>query len=275
MARTTPQSRTSRRSSGSGRPGDDVRRPNLVNLATEWPRSAGEYAWMTAARPVLARAPRGDGHHVLVLPGLVADDRSTRALRRFLRTLGYQVHGWRLGPNVPAPDLPRRIQALIAQLHEKDPRPLSLVGWSLGGIQARSMTRLAPEGIRQVITLGSPFRTAPGYESNVTPMVRAVARQQGFRLAPAGTAGNDNPLPVPSTSIFTRTDGVVPWWACINTKGGPHETLEVVGASHVGLGHHPAVLWAVADRLAQPEGEWAPMTVPRRWKAVLRVNPGR
>jgi pimeloyl-ACP methyl ester carboxylesterase len=255
------------------RPGERVRRPSLLYLAAEWPRSAVEYAWLQAARPVLARAPRGDGHHVLVLPGLVADDRSTRPLRWFLRDLGYQVHGWRLGTNVPSPDMADRLQALLDRLYEADPRKLSIVGWSLGGIYARSVSRVMPERIRQVITLGSPFRSTPGYESNVAPMVRAGARLQGLRPA-AGSAGNDEPVPVPSTAIFSRSDGVVPWQACLDTRGGPHETLEVVG-SHVGLGHHPAVLWAVAERLAQPEDRWEPLQVPRLWHPVLRPHAGR
>jgi pimeloyl-ACP methyl ester carboxylesterase len=271
MAITTPRIPLPR---ALGRPGTRTRRPSLVWLASEWPRSAAEYAWLQASRPVLSLAPEGDGHHVLVLPGLVADDRSTRALRWFLRDLGYQVHGWQLGTNVPSPDMAARLRALLDRLNEDDPRPLSIVGWSLGGIYARSVSRLLPDRVRQVITLGSPFRTAPGYESNVAPLVRVGARLQGLRLNATGPAGNDEPVPVPSTAIFSRTDGIVPWRACVDTAGGPHETLEVIG-SHVGLGHHPAVLWAVADRLARPEGQWQQMSVPAVWRAVLRPHPGR
>jgi pimeloyl-ACP methyl ester carboxylesterase len=273
MTSTTPGARRRVNHGAAGRPTAPPRRPSPIWLAAEWPRSVAEYGSLVLAQPLLAQAPRGDGHHVLVLPGLTADDRSTRPLRRFLRGLGYHVHGWRLGPNVPAPDLPDRLRRLVDRLHERDPKPLSLIGWSLGGIQARSIARVAPERIRQVITLGSPFRTAPGYESNVAPVIRAVARSQGFRLAAEGRGGNDDPLPVPSTAVFTRTDGVVPWQACLDTVGGPHETFEVV-ASHVGLGHHPAVLWLAADRLAQPEGRWEPMRVPALWRPVLRSHPG-
>jgi pimeloyl-ACP methyl ester carboxylesterase len=265
--------RISRPRTGMGR-AEGPRRPSLLYLAAELPRSAAEYAWFQAARPVLTRAPVGDGHHVLVLPGLIADDRSTRPLRWFLRELGYQVHGWQLGTNVPSPDMAARLRALLDRLHERDTQPLSIVGWSLGGIYARSVSRVLPERIRQVITLGSPFRTLPGYESNAAPVVRAGARLQGLRLAPAGPPGNDEPVPTPSTSIFSRSDGVVPWRACLDTRGGSHETLEVIG-SHAGLGHHPAVLWAIADRLAQPEGSWMPMRVPAVWRSVLFPHPGR
>jgi pimeloyl-ACP methyl ester carboxylesterase len=254
--------------------GGDLRRPHLAYLAAEMPRSAGEYLWMQAARPLLARAPVGDGHHVLVLPGLIADDRSTRALRWFLRDLGYHVHGWQLGTNVPSPDMADRLRALLDRLHERDTRPLSIIGWSLGGIYGRSISRVLPDRVRQVITLGSPFRTAPGHESNAAAIVRAGARLQGLRVTSTGPAGNDAPVPVPSTAVFSKSDGVVPWQACLDTRGGPHETFEVVG-SHIGLGHHPAVLWLIADRLAQPEGYWQPMHVPAVWRTVLYPHPGR
>jgi hypothetical protein len=97
-----------------------------------------------------------------------------------------------------------------------------------------------------------------------------AARGNAVR-APSG--GTDAPLPVPSTSIFSRTDGIVPWKACLDTVGGPHETLEVTG-SHCGLGHHPAALWAIADRLAQREGSWQPMDIPPTLRPLLHSHAG-
>jgi hypothetical protein len=85
---------------------------------------------------------------------------------------------------------------------------------------------------------------------------------------------DDAPLPVPSTSVITRLDGVVPWRACLDAKQGPHETLEVTG-SHIGLGHHPAVLWIVADRLAQAAGDWKPMFVPATLRPIIQRRSGR
>jgi len=222
---------------------DQVRRPSRLLLAAEAPRALGELVLLQAARPLLAGAPRGDGHPVLVLPGLGADDRSTIPLRRFLRGRGYRVHGWRLGINVPSPETIDRLRRRVADLRSQDPRPMSIVGWSLGGIYARGIARRAPDAVRAVVTLGSPFRSAP--------------------------PGEDGPVPVPSTSVFSRSDGVVPWRACVDTATGPHETIEVLG-SHVGLGHHPAVLYVVADRLAQAQGTWRRMRIPAPWRALLR-----
>jgi pimeloyl-ACP methyl ester carboxylesterase len=246
-----------------------VRRPSRFLLAAEGPRALGELVWLQAARPLLANAPRGDGHPVLVLPGLAADDRSTVPMRRFLRGLGYRVHGWRLGANVPSQEMIGRLRERVKRLHEHDSRPLSLVGWSLGGIYAREIARARPEAVRTVVTLGSPFRPVPGYESHVAPLVRSLARSWGTDAPGTRSTGDDRPLPVPSTSVFSRTDGIVPWQACVNAGSGPHETIEVVG-SHCGLGHHPAVLLVVADRLAQTPGDWQPMQIKAPWRPFLR-----
>lgn len=242
-----------------------VRRPSRLLLAAEAPRAFGELAMLQAARPLLASAPRGDGHPVLVLPGLAADDRSTVPLRRFLRGLGYRVHGWRLGANVPSTDMIDQLRGRLADLRSRDPRPMSIVGWSMGGIYARGIAMTSPDGVRSVITLGSPFRPVSGQDSQTEPLAR---------LWGAGPPGASRPrvdrlLQVPSTSVLSRTDGVVPWQACVDAASGPHETIEVIG-SHCGLGHHPAVLFVVADRLAQPPGGWHPMQIPATWRLLLR-----
>jgi pimeloyl-ACP methyl ester carboxylesterase len=246
-----------------------VRRPSRLLLAAEAPRALGELVMLQAARPLLAGAPRGDGHPVLVLPGLAADDRSTIPLRRFLRGLGYRVHGWRLGTNVPSPDTIQRLRQRVADLRVQDPRPMSIVGWSLGGIYARGIARSAPDAVRAVVTLGSPFRPVPGQESNAAPL----ARFWGGSAPESARRSEDRPLPVPSTSVFSRSDGIVPWRACVDAGSGPHETIEVLG-SHLGLGHHPAVLFVVADRLAQAPGGWHRMRIPAPWRPLLRHYTG-
>jgi pimeloyl-ACP methyl ester carboxylesterase len=253
-----------------------VRRPPFWLLASEGPRAVAELGLYQAFRPWLARAPRGDGHRVLVLPGMGADDRSTRPLRRFLAELGYDVHGWGLGTNLPSPALIDRLRdrarAVVAGAGPG--ATISLVGWSLGGIYAREIAKATPERVRQVVTLGSPFRATPDEESNVDVLLRRFAPgREGDREA-RRRLGDEVPLPVPSTSVFTRFDGIVPWRACVDVTTGPHESLEVTG-SHCGLGHHPAVLWIVADRLAQPAGQWHPLKVPPAMGRFVRLHPGR
>ncbi|HXY42576.1 MAG TPA: alpha/beta hydrolase [Acidimicrobiales bacterium] len=247
------------------------RRPHPLLVASEAPRAVAELAWFGASRRLLARAPRGDGHPVLVLPGLLASDRSTGPMRSFLDSLGYDVSGFQLGRNIPTPELIQRLRDRLADLRIRDGRPTSIIGWSLGGIYARQIARRAPDWVRLVVTLGSPFRRVEGEESVAVPVMRAMGERGNIEWP--GFAAGDEPLPVPSTSIFSRTDGVVPWRACLDTIGGRHETLEVTG-SHCGLGHHPAALWAIADRLAQPAGQWAPMEVPPALRPLLRAHPG-
>jgi len=237
--------------------------PSPVLLALEG-RAWLEFAALVPALPLLARAPRGDGHPVLVLPGWLANDRSTWALRRFLRDRGYHVHGWRLGRNL-GPDagtvagLGRRFVALRA----RHGRKLSVIGWSLGGIYARELARRFPADVRQVITLASPFRA---------PSASSVARfypRRRSQARPAPRTPLDAPLPVPSSSLYSRSDGVVAWRSCLQDEGPLAENIEV-RSSHCGMGHHPGALLVIADRLAQPEGAWRPYAPPALpWRAAL------
>jgi pimeloyl-ACP methyl ester carboxylesterase len=140
------------------RPDPPAGRPSAALLLTEPFRGLADHAALVLATPFLAVAPRGDGHGVLVLPGLLASDSSTIPLRAFLRHLGYDVRGWDLGRNhgpteVILAGLP---QALLDHA-ERTGRPVSVIGWSLGGVYARELARQYPKQVRQVITLGSPF----------------------------------------------------------------------------------------------------------------------
>jgi pimeloyl-ACP methyl ester carboxylesterase len=197
----------------------------------------------------------------------MASDRSTAPMRAFLGRLGYHVEGFELGRNRPTAELIAALRARVWDLRRRDGRRTSIVGWSLGGIYAREIAREAPQWVRLVVTLGSPFRRVPDAESIVAPILRlrGGARAGRERLV----YGDDRPLPVPSTAIFTRSDGIVPWRACLDTVGVCHETLEVVG-SHCGLGHHPASMWAIAERLSQPECQWQQLEVPIPWRSFIR-----
>ena len=231
-------------------------------------RALLELAALLPAYPLLRRAPRGDGHPVLVLPGLMASDFSTRALRGFLRDTGYGAHGWKQGRNVgPNAQLIAAMVERLRELHRRYDRTVSLIGWSLGGIYARELARAMPALVRQVITLASPFRDLDAV--NVPRFLQQRARRR--------TAVHDDapvrarlraPLSVPTTAIFSRSDGIVAGLSCRADPGPLTESLEVA-ASHLGIGHHPVVLLAIADRLAQAEGEWKPFQPPRGWRFPL------
>ena len=230
--------------------------PSLALLLLEAPRAVVAASLLVFALPLLRRAPRGDGHPVLVLPGFTASDISTRVLRRYVTSLGYKAYGWKLGRNFGLADGRRQqLMERLAELYQRNNRRVSLVGWSLGGIYARELAKLMPETVRRVITLASPFG---GEQRGFDPwMVRLLMGRDISPRLRRRLNGLHPPPPVPSTAIFTKTDGIAPWRACREIDGGGTENIEVV-ASHCGLGFHPAVLYAVADRLAQPEGALVP-----------------
>jgi pimeloyl-ACP methyl ester carboxylesterase len=239
-----------------------VARPSLALFITEPGRALAEYGAMLATSPVLLRAPRGDGHAVLVLPGLLAQDASTAAMRTYLRSLGYEVHGWRLGRNLgPTPAILDGMTDRLEALHRASARSVSLVGWSLGGIFARELARSRPALVRQVISLGSPFALSDPGESRADAAYRRLGVLHVSHDSLPGPERLSRPMPVPTTAVYSRLDGVVPWRACINTAGRRSENVEVY-SSHVGMGHNAAVLWVIADRLAQPEGAWRRFRAP-------------
>jgi len=229
-----------------------------------------EFAALVSTYPILRRAVRGDGHPVIVFPGFMASDFSTRALRRFLRDLGYAVHGWKLGRNLGAtPEVALRMAERVRDIRTRYDRRVSLVGWSLGGIFARELARHFPEDVRQVITLASPFRDVEA--TNVPRFLRFLAgpplpdeAEHRRRLGA--------PLPMPTTAIYSRTDGVAAWQSCCLEEGPQSQNIEVA-SSHFGIGHHPVALLAIADRLAQPEGAWKPFAPPPGlpWPLVARI----
>ncbi len=229
--------------------------PSALLLALE-ARGLVSPARLLAAAPFLASAPRGAPQAVIVLPGLGATDRSTAALRLYLKFLGYQAHGWNRGRNVrPAgADLPA-VAAQIDALRAATGTPVTLIGWSRGGLIAREAARIAPGAVRMAITLGSPF-AAPS-ATNVGAAWRRLTGEAFPARTPEQLNALAEPLPVPCTSIYSRADGVVAWRACLQPEGPQSENVEV-RSSHLGLGFNPAALWVVADRLAQPLGTWTP-----------------
>jgi hypothetical protein len=235
--------------------------PALPLYWSEIARAGAGWGLFLAALPLSGTLPQGDGQPVLVLPGLLAGDGSTTALRCVLRGLGYDVHGWQLGRNIgPTAKVVGGMDRRLQELTQRHGRRVSLVGWSLGGIFARTLARRSPELVRQVVTLGSPFRLARSNESRATGAFERFSHLHVEHLS-LPLDGGTAPLPVPTTSVYSRYDGIVAWRACLETPGPVAENVEVYG-SHLGLGHNPAVIWAVTDRLAQPEGGWQPFRPP-------------
>lgn len=250
------------------------RNPPVLTFATEPARATGEMMAFTALTPLLTRLPTGDGRPVMVLPGFTASDQSTASLRYVLARLDYSVHGWHLGQNLGPSQ--RIVDGMINRFediyHRHGEQPVTLIGWSLGGLYSRALAARFPEKVRHVITLGSPFRLTRAEETNVGRWFDRTAPLHGLRRPHSADFRREpyTGVPaVPSTAVFTKADGVVPWRSCVDVPGPRSENIEVYG-SHCGLGYNPAVLGIVADRLRLPLGEWQPFS-----RAAWQVGPYR
>ena len=231
-----------------------LRAPSLFMMLAE-ARSVFELNSSLLLSPLLMRAPRGDGHPVLALPGFLASDLSMAPMRRYLKELGYDAHAWNMGRNFGGVASKRSaLRDLVKQIFETTGRKVSIVGWSLGGVYARDLALQVPDMVRSVITLGSPF-TNDITATNATKLYEALSGE-GVNDIPEIREAIAGDLPVPATSIYSRTDGIVNWRTSLLRPSKTAENIEVYLASHVGLGVNPAALWAVADRLALPEGEF-------------------
>ena len=236
---------------------------------TDYARSLAEGSTLALTWPILARAPRGDGHPVLVIPGLGASDLSTAALRQYVRKLGYRTYSWKLGANRGlTAKIVEGMPARLADISSRNSgQPVSIVGWSFGGILARRLARATPESVRQVITLGSPIRLRDHSHSNAHWLYNLWRNRHVEDLVLPLEDGL-GPLPVPATSVYSRLDGIVSWRACVDEPADNSENVEV-WSSHFGFGQHPAVLYVVADRLAQKPGQWAPFRSPRLFRSAF------
>lgn len=236
-------------------------------FSVEQPRALFELWQFTMARPYLRLAPRGVGRPVLVLPGFLSDDGATANLRHYLREQGHAAYPWGLGVNLgPTEAILDGIEKRLDQIVALHGAPVSLVGVSLGGLFARDAAYRRQDAIRQVITLGSPCRMTPDAENSLKPLFDTLSH---LHVAASRFSVWDlprDPLPVPTTVIYTRTDGIVGWETCLECVAAESENIEVVG-SHSGLIHLPAAVYAIADRLAQPQGSWCQFAAPAalRW----------
>lgn len=209
-----------------------------------------------ALRLLMKRLPKGDGHPVIVFPGFVASDRSTRPMRGLLKDLGYETYGWGLGRNLRF-NAQREVemQDLLRTVFETEKRKVTLIGWSLGGLFAREIAKTNPEYVRSVITLGSPISGDLDH-SNARGLYEFFNGSPNEEMQDRLTTIAEAP-PVPTTSIYTKTDGIVAWRGSIQKPSDQTENIEVP-ASHIGLGVNPLVMYVIANRLAQAEDQWAP-----------------
>ena len=248
--------------------------PSLALLGFEPLRAALEYLNLRLTRPCCERA--GDGHPVVIFPGLGTDSRAVEPLREFCNELGFTGLGWGRGLNTGPSgdieewlaDLALDVQALAAPSGQ---RRMTLIGWSLGGFYAREVAKLLDGDVRRVITIGTPLAGSAD-STNVGLYYRLLNGQKAV-LEPTLARRVATAPAVPTTSIYSRSDGVVSWRACVQQGPGQIENIEVDG-SHCGLGWNRKVWAVIADRLALPDHSWRPYR-PARFKdatATLIAN---
>jgi hypothetical protein len=225
--------------------------PPAILLALEPLHAFSDY--FAGLAPLSEPLPRGDGHPVLVYPGLGVSGCATEGLRERLRELDYEVHDWDQGVNQwPEADFDRFLDLLseqLKQIYSRNSRPVSLIGWSLGGVYARELAKKHPELVRQAITLATPFADQPNsthagwlftlLNGGVSPMDEVLLRR--LSIEPV----------VPCTSVYSPSDGIVGWAGCVGTESEYHQNIEVENVSHWGMLHNPDVLRVVARLLAE------------------------
>jgi pimeloyl-ACP methyl ester carboxylesterase len=235
--------------------------PSLGWFVAEPLRAAFDYARTRLMKDI--RTDAGDGHAVVFFPGLGADQRYMSRLKEHCRQLGYVCYDWGRGFNTgPEGDIKRWIAQLAADVEALvggHSQSVSLIGWSLGGIYAREIAKILTTRVRQVITLGSPIGGIA--ESTNAAWLYRLLNGTNAPSDQASCRRLKTPPPVPTSSIYSRTDGVVAWRSC-QVKAGPRAENIEVRCSHLGLVFHHHVFTLVANRLAQRAGQWRP------WRAA-------
>lgn len=211
-------------------------------------REIGAFAytrWMTTFGGVVPIDRAGDGRTVVVVPGFMASDTSTIRLRRSLQAAGYRVHGWGLGRNMGVTaDLLDRFHTHMEELDDEG--PLTLVGWSLGGLIAREYAKYAPDRVDKVITLGSPFSGSP----RANNVWRAYERIAGHPV-------EQPPMPVTlgekptahTVACWSARDGVIAPMAARGLPGERDRALEL-DCAHMAFVTSPQAIRAVGRLIA-------------------------
>jgi pimeloyl-ACP methyl ester carboxylesterase len=228
---------------------DSIEPPHRLRLLQELRLPIDAVRWGRAWRGV--RRKRTERPQLVVLvPGFGATHRSLSPLGAFLRRLGHDVSDWGLGRNTGnAPELLEALAGRITEQARKAGRPVSLVGWSLGGYLSRELARDHPEAVRKVVTLGSPVIGGP----RLTVLARWY-RSRGYDLDEVERLVAERyatPLEVPVTAIYSKRDGVVAWQACID-RWSPNTRHVEVTEGHFGMGFAPRVWSIVAEELESP-----------------------
>ncbi len=250
----------------------DYKRPSLFWLVTEAGRAVTEMGLSLPYRRLTGYDHSSDGHPVVVLPGFMASSNSTAPLRKFINKLGYTSLDWGLGRNYAKEEYIEILADKIEKLYEKFNQQITLIGWSLGGVYARQIGKLAPDKVRQIITLGSPFQGI-SKPNNVAWIYNILnGGKKPAKVNPELLKNIPKPAPVPTTAIYSKQDGIVPWQLCMEDEDHKRQNIEVKG-SHLGLGVNYTVLRIIASRLPYEKHEWVPLDIENNGSDELVLSP--
>lgn len=206
--------------------GDDRPPPFYLRLGEAASLLPRMFRFLGTTRPM---GPE-DGPPVLVIPGFLAHDRTTGALRRALADAGWRVHGWEMGLNWGArPDTLDRLKTRLEALAREE--KILLVGWSLGGLFARELARAYPDRVLAVVTLGSPF-SGDAKQNNVWRLYELIA---GHKVDDPPIPRRTDKPPVPTLALWSRSDGLVAPRSARGLKGERDKEVELT-CTHMGFG---------------------------------------
>lgn len=225
----------------------ELRAPSAWMMALEARAVAEAAAFRLRRRALLASLPRGQGQAAMVLPGFGSTDRMLAPLVTLLNDLGFSACGWGLQRNLGMRSgVKEHLVARLRALHDRH-GAVTMVGWSLGGVFAREIARSHPQGIRRVISLGSPINGHPE-ANNMMPLFRLANRGRAPKTDLAGFARRIVAPAVPCTAVYSQGDGIVRWQGCVEDPAENTENIEVRG-SHFGLPFNAQVARIIAERL--------------------------
>jgi len=190
----------------------------------------------------------GDGRPVMLIPGFLAGDRSLDVMRAWLRRNGYRPLRSGINLNVESSEvLVQRLSLRLSAEFRRNGRRVILVGQSRGGVLAFGVGGRFPELVESVITLGSPLADPLDVHPSTMAAVHVARFMHAVRRGPKDLDARfdtelPNPISVPVTSLYSRSDGIVNGDACVR----PDVDCLEVGGSHVGMAVNPRVYKEVA-----------------------------
>lgn len=228
-----------------------MKKPNFLNLISE-SKFIVDYIEFNQRIKEIGNPPRSKKpHSVLVIPGFLTDDHSTKNLRKFLTDIGHKTYPWELGINTGPQKAMEKLTEKVEEIFKQDKQKIDIVGWSLGGLMGYYLATKKEKEINSLITMGSPFSGDPD-DTNLALLFEMISK---FHDKEEIAKWLDDKPKVPVSSIYSKNDGLVNWEACLLNGLSVYENIEVE-SGHLSMPVDPKIMFILADRLSQNIGEF-------------------